>query len=78
MSFVSVLQTEDFLTIVSDGRVVAANNENMILNEQYQKFILPTDQTFLAFAGDQPSCEAVAQQLVPLKWPRLLRQVYKQ
>lgn len=66
MSFVSVLQTEDFLTIVSDGRVVAANNENMILNEQYQKFILPTNQTFLAFAGDQPSCEAVAQRLVPL------------
>lgn len=56
MSFVSIIATENFLNIVSDGRVTGENK--VVLQEDYRKFISPTRDFFVAYAGNKEPCEA--------------------
>lgn len=60
MSFVSVVATEGFVTIMSDGRVKKVGSGE-IIQEDYQKFIrVQNDKAFIAFAGIKELCEAIA------------------
>ena len=61
VSFVSVVATEGFVTVMSDGRVSGLD----ILVEDYQKFVLSTDKNFfIAYAGDRTLCEIVANKIL--------------
>lgn len=63
MSFVSIVARENFLCVMSDGRVQGVNGE--ILQEDYQKFIKIENRAFVAFAGSKTACEELAIQVVP-------------
>ena len=54
MSFVSIIARENFISVMSDGRVMYGNE---IIQEDYQKFIKINDQSFVAFAGSKEICE---------------------
>lgn len=49
MSFVSVIARENFINVMSDGRVM--NSEGAAIQEDYQKFNKVNDNTFIAYAG---------------------------
>jgi len=55
VSFVSIVCRSGFLSIMSDGRV---SNNGVSIREDYQKFLLPRPDFFIAFAGQQQPCEA--------------------
>lgn len=55
MSFVSVLARENFLTVVSDGRVQGP--DLLPMQEDYRKFIQVDSGFFVAFAGHKEPCE---------------------
>lgn len=59
MSFVSMVATENFLSVVSDGRVT--DFQGTPIQEDFKKFIVPRNNTVIAFAGGkEPSIEFIA------------------
>ncbi|QWG75813.1 hypothetical protein EXW50_28070 (plasmid) [Bacillus mycoides] len=55
MSFVSIAMTEDFISVMSDGRV---NHEGSILREDYQKFaVLEGGTAFVTITGTRAQGE---------------------
>jgi len=62
MSFVSVIATEKFITVMSDGLVY-----NMITDEEieqrYQKFRKISENQFIAFGGDRGLAEKVVEDI---------------
>lgn len=62
MSFVSILATQRFITVVSDGRVINIA-QNKPIREDYQKFQALTNNSFICFAGDLEPCERFVRQL---------------
>ncbi|AHV96610.1 hypothetical protein [Paenibacillus sabinae] len=63
MSFVSILGRENFLSVMSDGKLLGENNE--VLQEDYQNFINIGNSAFIAFAGSQGPCEELSVQMLP-------------
>ncbi|WP_337034833.1 hypothetical protein [Paenibacillus illinoisensis] len=61
MSFVSIIATKDFLTIMSDGRVMGINGTP--IEENYQKFLKVGDSSFIAYAGDRAFCEMLSRDI---------------
>lgn len=61
MSFVSIVARSSWISVVSDGRVTAGDD---VVEEQYQKFILPTSGSFIAYAGNKQPCELIAKRLL--------------
>lgn len=61
MSFVSIIAREDFISVMSDGRVM--DPHGIPIQEDYQKFIQINDQSFIAFAGTKEICEIIAQEM---------------
>lgn len=59
MTFVSIIARENFLNVASDGRVLDKNRN--IVDERYKKFLLPTPQCFVAYAGQKEPCELFLQ-----------------
>ncbi len=55
MSFVSIIAREDFISIMSDGRVCGPNG--IPIQEDYQKFVRVDERFFVAFAGHKEPCE---------------------
>lgn len=63
MSFVSIVATENFITVMSDGRVTGKDNDE-ILQEDYQKFMeVANGKAFIAYAGTKDVCELIAQHI---------------
>ncbi|MNW37055.1 hypothetical protein D3C74_140860 [compost metagenome] len=61
MSFVSIVMSNDFLTIMSDGRVSGLEYEI----EDFQKFVCSNDgKSFVAFSGDRTGCEIISQEVL--------------
>jgi hypothetical protein len=60
MSFVSVVARENFVTVMSDGRV---QNNDEIVREDYQKFVQITPDLFFAYTGHQPVGEGILKAL---------------
>ncbi|WP_410770963.1 hypothetical protein [Fontibacillus sp. BL9] len=58
MSFVSVVGSKSFLTVMCDGRVVGLEDE--VLEEDYQKFVRIGKKSFIAYAGTRHICESIA------------------
>ncbi|EJR61717.1 hypothetical protein IIO_02625 [Bacillus cereus VD115] len=56
MSFVSVIQTEKFLTVVSDGQVTN-ESDKAITQKDYKKFKKISPNQYIAFAGSKGWCE---------------------
>lgn len=60
MSFVSIVATTGFVTVMSDGRVKDIVSGE-IIQEDFQKFIKANDsKAFIAYAGNRESCEPIA------------------
>lgn len=56
MSLVTIMATDKFITLMSDGRVISDSNE--ITDENYQKFLsLSNGKKFIAYAGTKDICE---------------------
>ncbi|RFA36236.1 hypothetical protein CAI16_05460 [Virgibacillus dokdonensis] len=60
MSFVSVIASDSFISMVADGRVVQDGNS---IQENYRKFKQIGLKQFVAFAGAKQICEAVMDQI---------------
>lgn len=60
MSFVSVVATQRFINVVSDGRVVDLETGEPI-QEDYKKFIEVDNRSFVAFAGNAGLSSKVAE-----------------
>ncbi|AXC53664.1 hypothetical protein ABEX91_11155 [Bacillus subtilis] len=58
MSLVSIIARENFITVMSDGRVTS---DGEIVQEDYKKFIHLNKDMFFAFAGQKEPCEFIAQ-----------------
>ncbi|OMC83350.1 hypothetical protein [Viridibacillus sp. FSL H8-0123] len=59
MSFVSIIGTKDFITVMSDGLVVDRKDDSKILDTRYKKFHLIAPKQFIAFTGNQGIAEKV-------------------
>ncbi|MCY8310016.1 hypothetical protein [Bacillus vallismortis] len=57
MSLVSIIARENFITVMTDGRVTS---EGEAIQEDYKKFIQLNKDMFFAFAGSKEPCEFVA------------------
>lgn len=64
LSFVSIVARHDFITVMSDGRVT--DSENVSTEEDYQKFMRTSKNSFLAYAGTKEACEMAATNILPL------------
>ncbi|MGX5574892.1 hypothetical protein ACWKTS_26660 [Bacillus toyonensis] len=62
MSFVSVIQTEKFLTVVSDGQVTNESDKT-IIQKDYKKFKKISPNQYIAFAGSKGWCELLLEDL---------------
>ncbi|MEK4006480.1 hypothetical protein [Paenibacillus sp. FSL H3-0333] len=60
MSFVSIVARENFINVMSDGRVTGSNDE--VVDEEYQKYV-SNDKSFIAFAGTLETCEMVVRDI---------------
>ncbi|WP_338712788.1 hypothetical protein V9W62_09435 [Bacillus velezensis] len=58
MSLVSIIARENFITVMTDGRVTS---EGEVIQENFKKFIKLNKDMFFAFAGHKEPCEFVAQ-----------------
>ncbi|MBJ7887987.1 hypothetical protein ABC970_12815 [Bacillus licheniformis] len=58
MSLVSIVARENFITVMTDGRVTS---DGKIVQEDYKKFIHLNKDMFFAFAGEKEPCEFIAQ-----------------
>ncbi|MGE7874801.1 hypothetical protein [Bacillus paramycoides] len=65
MSFVSIIQTEKFITVVTDGQVTSATDKT-ILQKNYKKFKKISPNQYIAFAGSKGWCEILLD-LLPFK-----------
>lgn len=63
MSFVSIVSREDWCSVVSDGRCMMSDK---VTDENYKKFIQPSPNLFVAFAGHKEPCEIVCRGMVEL------------
>ncbi|MFW5437105.1 hypothetical protein [Paenibacillus apiarius] len=64
MSFVSVVATEHFVTVMSDGRVKNMETGE-ILEEDYVKFHKSSDgKQFVAYAGNKQLCEILSKKIL--------------
>jgi len=58
MSLVTLLATEDFLTVMSDGRITCSDeNASRVVCESYFKILCPKHHYFIAFTGDLTAIE---------------------
>lgn len=64
MSFVSIIQTEKFITVVTDGQVTG--NNGRILQKDYKKYRKIAPKQYIAFAGRKDYCERLLE-YVPFK-----------
>jgi hypothetical protein len=64
MSFISVIARENFITVMSDGRVM--NYEDVPIEENFQKFINIENRSFIAFGGTRELCEMITKDIVPI------------
>lgn len=62
MSFVSVIQTEKFITVVSDGQVTNESDKT-IIQKDYKKFKKISPNQYIAFAGSRGWCELLLEDL---------------
>lgn len=69
MSFVSVIGSEDFITVVSDG-LVKDTTTGKELDQRYQKFNRISDNQFVAFAGNQGVADALKEAIPFINKPR--------
>lgn len=65
MSFVSVIQTEKFITVVTDGQVTSTSDKT-ILQKNYKKFKKISPNQYIAFAGSKGLCEMLLE-FLPFK-----------
>ncbi|OOR57485.1 hypothetical protein BGP34_13470 [Bacillus mycoides] len=65
MSFVSVIQTEKFITVVTDGQVTS-NTDKTIIQKDFKKFKKISPKQYIAFAGSKGHCEILLE-LFPYK-----------
>ncbi len=61
MSFVSVVVSNQFITVMSDGRVSGDNG--IIIDERYKKFKRISPKQFIAYAGRREVCESIVNQI---------------
>lgn len=57
LSFVSIVARENFISIMSDGRVTGASG--IPIQEDYQKFTVFDKSAFIAYAGTKDICETI-------------------
>lgn len=62
MSFVSVVATEKFVTIMSDGRVVNMDTGDLV-EENFQKYVKVNEKAFVAFSGTKDTGEIIARKI---------------
>nr|WP_186322848.1 hypothetical protein [Paenibacillus xylanexedens] len=55
------MQQKIFLTIMSDGRIMGINSTP--IEENYQKFSMIGDSSFIAYAGDRAFCEMLSRDI---------------
>ncbi|OKP91312.1 hypothetical protein [Paenibacillus sp. P32E] len=60
MSFISVVATEKFVTIMADGRVVNMDSGE-IIEENFIKYLQVNEKAFIAFTGTKDTGEAMAE-----------------
>lgn len=61
MSFVSIVVSSEFVTVMSDGRVSGENNT--VLEENYKKFKKISPKQFIAYVGSRAICEHIVEQI---------------
>jgi hypothetical protein len=61
LSFVSIVSTEKFISVMSDGLVtnISPNKDVIRLEEDYQKFIRISPKQFIAFTGSKDIFEQI-------------------
>lgn len=64
MSFVICLATSSYGIMMSDGRVM---NDNVIIREDYQKYVCLNDELIIGYAGDAQFCTSC----IALSFPEL-------
>jgi hypothetical protein len=72
MSFVSVIARENFISVMSDGRV---SHKGQSVAEDYQKFVSFTPYFFIAFAGDKEPSELLLQALKMIGLPDMIEKL---